>query len=766
MNIDTNEVTMQSNTEVEINLVDIKNQELITLRKIILQAWKKIVPSWPIQHLIAVNPLQGLEDLPFEKAVMEGYAYFQDADISDKMMDINRETIKWCQAFFDEGQATIKMPLRHLGLYQSFRQLAVFDKNLYQSNAQHKKFLASLPHSTEAVIALCLGKLKIPFKQRMLFLSLLLTKLPGWASYIKYRTAWAQDKNNYHPVSEADYLAMRLVLTYLLWPEAIDLLKSYNPSNKDFLLKKIHSIKKMEDSYHKKLLDSLSRQDEIITQRNPEITSAQFVFCIDVRSEPFRRALEAQGDYETFGFAGFFGIPVRIESKVLDESKTSCPVLLKPKHTVKEVLHCSKAYCRNVLRRIELINVMKRIYQALKYTFTTPLTLVEIMGFWSGLWMLFRTLLPVQTIKFKQRILGYSELKLPLIPTLIEDKEKNGISFSDQCGYAESALRMIGLVDYFAPLVVLCGHGSSTQNNPYATALDCGACGGNHGASNARILAAILNDICVRDYLASRGISIPYKTKFIAAEHNTTTDEVFFYSINMPDITISKVLDQLNLDLQAARKTNNRFRCQQLGYGRNFKNAKKFITHTNKRSNDWAQTRPEWGLARNAAFIVGPRKLTKSINLEGRAFLHSYNWQEDQEGKSLTTILTAPMIVAQWINNQYLFSLLDNVAYGSGSKITHNITGKIGIMQGNGSDLMHGLPLQSLYSSDTKAYHEPLRLITIVYAPRTMISAIISAQPILQKLFSNGWLTIACIDPEDSNMYYYLKRNLTWGKNL
>jgi uncharacterized protein YbcC (UPF0753/DUF2309 family) len=155
--------------------------------------------------------------------------------------------------------------------------------------------------------------------------------------------------------------------------------------------------------------------------------------------------------------------------------------------------------------------------------------------------------------------------------------------------------------------------------------------------------------------------------------------------------------------------------------------------------------------------------LTQSINLDGRAFLHSYNWQEDQEGNSLTTILTAPMIVAQWINNQYLFSLIDNVAYGSGSKITHNITGKIGIMQGNGSDLMHGLPLQSLYSSDTKAYHEPLRLITIVYAPRTMVSAIISAQPILQKLFRNGWLTIACIEPEGSATYY-LQRDLIWEK--
>ena len=153
--------------------------------------------------------------------------------------------------------------------------------------------------------------------------------------------------------------------------------------------------------------------------------------------------------------------------------------------------------------------------------------------------------------------------------------------------------------------------------------------------------------------------------------------------------------------------------------------------------------------------------MSQHIDLDGRAFLHSYDWRQDNDGSSLTAILTAPMVVAQWINNQYLFSLLDNVAYGSGSKITHNVAGKIGIMQGNGSDLMHGLPLQSLYRTDTQAYHEPVRLTTVVYAPRTLVQEIVLRSDVLKKLFCNEWVMLFCIDPEDENIYV-LNPGLSW----
>ena len=175
----------------------------------------------------------------------------------------------------------------------------------------------------------------------------------------------------------------------------------------------------------------------------------------------------------------------------------------------------------------------------------------------------------------------------------------------------------------------------------------------------------------------------------------------------------------------------------------NIKNHKGIV-----KSQDWADVRPEWGLSRHASFIVGPRWLTQDIDLEGRSFLHSYEWQKDKDGTHLTSILTAPVIVAQWINAQYLFSTLDNVAFGGGSKVTKNITGKIGIMQGNASDLMNGLSLQSVYKNDNEQYHEPIRLTVVIYAPQNLVDSIIDKEPELKKLVDNKWIFIKCLNPE------------------
>lgn len=730
----------------QVTKQNIKTVDTEYIPDLVKQSWQKIAPFWPLKNLIAVNPLQGLENMPIEQALTEGASYFQSASLPKPMEAVNRETIKWLQAYFDDGQATIPMPLRSAGLYAAWRQLVTYDTHLHGNVWQKTEWLAALPSSPEQVITKCLLYLNILKEERVQFLTLLLTTLPGWAAYIKYRTEWAELGTSYtHPITQTEYLAMRLIIICLLWPEAKTLLSWHQQAIQQAKASPspLRQIQTSEQNYRLPLLKQLAVQPVV----EPHIPGAQLVFCIDVRSEPFRRCLEATGDYETFGFAGFFGIPAKIIDTVSGQSYASCPVLLSPKHEVKES-PCTKQY-EHSRKGYERLTSFKRLYQSVKYTFTTPFALVEILGMASGLWMGLRTLAPSLASKLKSATVNLIHTPLAVAPSL------DDIAFTDQCSYAEGALRLIGLTHNFAPLVVFCGHGSSTENNAYATALDCGACGGRQGASNARILAAIMNRVEIREYLAKQGIIIPEETKFIAAQHNTTTDKVSLYTDEVSDSIL-----QLKYNLEKARQTNNSIRLKQL------QKASYDVTATHhiwSRSQDWAQVRPEWGLARNATFIVAPRYITQSLDLEGRSFLHSYDYTQDPEGTSLSTILTAPMVVAEWINTQYLFSTLDNVAYGSGSKITKNITGKIGIMQGNASDLMTGLPLQSVYASDVDAYHEPQRLMTVVYAPRRMLNTIIQAQPVLQKLFGNGWVQLACIEPEDRKTYF-LAGDFTWQK--
>jgi uncharacterized protein YbcC (UPF0753/DUF2309 family) len=608
---------------------------------------------------------------------------------------------------------------------------------------------------------LCLNKLGVASEHQESFIKENFAYLPGWAGYVKWRSVWKNPSvtDDYCPVTLVDFIAVRLVLTATLWPEALQEKKSIK--NETALIESmVAQIKESEQNYQHELMRKL--MPKIKNMQKPKIKAdAQLVFCIDVRSEPFRRSIEPLGAYETLGFAGFFGIPARIHDCNTGTSKDSCPVLLKPRYNIKEHPISSALPCvKKRARGKERFKMLKNIYHDLKYNFSSPFALVETLGAWCGITMLAKTVAPNLSDKTRT---AFSRQLMPTLATqpLVQMDGSSsiyGISPAEQALYGEAVLKMMGLTHNFANLVVFCGHRSTTKNNPYASALDCGACGGNHGGSNAKILAAILNNQSVRQTLAERGIIIPDGTLFYAAEHDTTTDEMTLYETDLRLQSHQELLQNLKRDLSLARSINSQARCQTFG----LKQSPKSTQTTTTRSCDWAEVRPEWGLARNAAFIIGPRQLTKHINLDGRSFLHSYDWMQDEDGDSLETILTAPMVVAEWINTQYLFSTLDNVSYGSGSKITHNVTGQLGIMQGNGSDLMHGLPLQSVNSSDEDSYHEPQRLLTIVYAPRATVDAIIQRQDILKTLFFNGWVTLVVIEPTEE-IAYQLDRKGHWN---
>lgn len=714
------------------------------------ESWQKITPFWPLKNLVAVNPLHGFQDLPFEEALLQGAAFFQQKDFPQQMERVNRQTIKWLQAFFDEGQATLAMPIKSHGFYQALKKLMYFDDQIHNFDAYNQQWLSDLPDTSEGAIKACFIRLKISKEHQLLFMTLMLTTLPGWASYVKYYADWSEKKTlDSCTTLKIDYLAIRMIITTLLWQDSIELIAWYDKA-KELELKKNSPIAKLqqaEKAYFLPLLHAL-KSDPIDSSGTID---AQFVFCIDVRSEGLRKALQRCSNYESFGCAGFFGLPIFIKNSTTEEFYASCPVLLYPKHTVNQV-SCSLYHQKGHQR----LRTLRALYQSLKYNFVTSFALVELLGFATGFWMALKTFTPRMAHRLTRFAYTVMRSESSIKPCLKD------ISFQDQCMYAKSVLQAIGLTKNFAQIVIFCGHASTTQNNAYATFLNCGACAGRYGGSNAKTIVAILNSKKVRNYLSQIGIVIPSSTCFIAAQHNTTTDHVEIYEDDILDDSIMQAITKIKNDLKQAQKINCNQRCKKMGMNLDVKSS---IKQTALMSRDWAQVRPEWGLAKNASFIIAPSKITEKIDFDGRAFLHSYDYTQDVDGAILTLILTAPMVVGQWINAQYLFSTLDNVAYGSGSKITINITGKIGIMQGNASDLMHGLPLQSVYTADNQPYHEPVRLMTVVYAPCSFIDKIIEKQPDLQMLFRNSWVLLVSIDPE-TNDQYFLHKDLEWKKDF
>ncbi|OJV08112.1 MAG: hypothetical protein BGO14_01445 [Chlamydiales bacterium 38-26] len=740
--------------EMDINFKEkIMKNNNIDLRTLIANAAQVIAPLWPMQTIIARNPLQGMESLPFEDAVKMGETLFYNSLNQELSSPVNRELIKWCQVFLDEGQATLKMPDRKNGFYSAWRLLAPFDKHL--DLVKNKSWLAELPAEAEEAVFYALKRLEVQEDQIEDYLKCALLELPGWVGYIKWRAEWQNPSTGVkNPITLTDFLAVRLIITCALEQNYAKKEKSQVQTPEVRRDQFFSQLKNHEEKYLEKLLELMIPQ--IVKNKNTKERlsrpDAQIVFCIDVRSEPLRQRIEQEGNYETLGFAGFFGLPVSIHHFHSHQVTDNCPVLLKPRYQVFEepVKEQNERLNRHQKGR-DFLKLCHKIYQNLKYNFATPFALAETLGFFCGLWMAVRTLLPIRSVKLRETIRRKIKPVLATVPRI-------DIPLDQQVIYAESALKTMGLTKNFGRLVVFCGHGSQTENNPYASALDCGACGGNHGGPNGKVLAYIFNSHLVRAALKEKGIVIPEDTLFVGAEHNTTTDEVLLEEYRGANIKHQQLIEKLKKDFLAAGAANSQYRCKAFGLQVSLREAANDVL---RRSSDWSEVRPEWGLARHAAFIIGPRNLTKGINLDGRCFLHSYLWEEDDHGKSLETILTAPVIVAQWINAQYFFSGLNNTIYGSGSKITHNVTGKLGIMQGNSSDLMQGLPLQSVYISDDDCYHEVMRLQVIVYAPRAKITSIIEKHTILQTLIFNQWLILVAIEPENSRAYL-LKQNNVW----
>ncbi|MCC4212050.1 DUF2309 domain-containing protein [Leeuwenhoekiella parthenopeia] len=761
----------------------------------ITKAARTVGNTWPLYTFVASNPLTGYEDMSFRKAGLLAGEYrsaqafpgvkalrkaWENGAIDAKLLkaalkkegftetpdhylnfleaqkpeisanahqELDRVMVKWLAAFLDEGLAEWSMPFKTEGFYTAWRYLAIYDTEIGRVS------LKDIPKTPEKTLENLLQEYS-PEEQEEIF-TRHLAALPGWTGYIRQRVQAATDWQQEYPISLEEYLAVRLwTCDRLNLPFFVDIARQKEESEAQQL--QYLWLKAWEESWQKNLLSKLEKSG-ISAERKEANTrpDAQLVFCIDTRSEAIRRNIEAQGNYETFGYAGFFGIAMDYESTRDGITRKACPPIVESAYTVTEKpREEEQAAFKKYAQKNRLKNFKDYAFKRMKNMLPSAFGFVEGSGVFYGIALMGRTLFPASIYKGKEQ--RANDLESCCEPDMHKnahgDEPVLNISLAEKTAIVKGAFDLMGWKT-FAPVVVFAGHGSHSANNPFSSSLDCGACAASPGRHNARMLAALANLPEVQRQLKEQhGIEIPQDTLFVGAEHNTTTNAIVLFDSAFTKARQAQ-LESLKASLKKAQQTANAESFQTAGNT----NLKAF-----KKANNWSETRPEWGLSKNAGFIVGPRALTQNMDLDGQCFLHSYDWKTDTEGKALEAIMKGPMTVTQWINNHYYFSAVDNEQYGGGSKITHNITGKFGVVQGNGGDLKVGLPLQSLFSSDDELYHLPLRLSVVIQAPVSRVSQILIDNPQLKSLLDNKWIHLLVIDPQQNEEVFRYAKGLDW----
>ncbi|MHB8354649.1 MAG: YbcC family protein [Burkholderiales bacterium] len=686
-------------------------------------------------------------------------------------------------AYFDRGQATWKMPWRKESLYDAWRHFAEIDLSPRMMGLRDvRTAVAALPNSPEDTIALAVQRLGIPADMLEAYLLAALMNVGGWASWTRY-LRWEQELVGGNEDSIVDLLAIRLAWEVILlharqtpelgkaWRQAVQVSQQSSAHGA-----KVHAQMDValqtafELTYQKKIIAKLAHPTRQASSKNstPVRPSVQAAFCIDVRSEVYRRAFETVAPtVQTIGFAGFFGAFMEFVPLGASEPRIHLPVLLTPSWRGHQHIHgasiqeMEKAISDRRRRLHSADN-----WKAFRSSPSSCFSFVESTGLIYGPKLLGDSFGWSRPVPHPATKGIHSKFSGRLVPSLeaVSHGQKNtqtrqksienqivGIPMENRGASAEMILKAMSMTSTFARLILLVGHGSSTVNNPHATGLDCGACAGQTGEVSARVIATLLNDPTVREELAQKGIHIPADTRFVGALHDTTVDEVTLFDIEELASTHAPDLQQLRKWLTQAGQLTRMERSHLLGISNSAQEVVDALIQ--ERSRDWSQVFPEWGLAGNAAFIAAPRSRTKGIDLSGRSFLHDYEWRKDEGFGVLELIMTAPMVVANWINMQYYGSVVDNQRFGSGNKVLHNIVGgSIGVFEGNGGDLRVGLPLQSLH--DGKRWvHEPLRLNVFLEAPKSEIDRIIAKHELVRELVENRWLFLFQIDDEHGGIY-------------
>ena len=773
---------------ISLNTTNLNNKRLDRAAS---EACDSVAPNFPLDKMIAVNPFWKLIDAPFQNVSARVHALtginaimpashwldlYKEGAISDDaikhsmdLYGINLDKEAFLSTLADDAQSP-PLPLltKHFDAYRGANEMTWEEECTFQISQfcaayfQHesplvqiegnspadtlykswlnglkhdtgisvlmntkslKGIFKSLPDNVEAILGESADELGYdPVRAKDYFYALIMS-INGWASYVAYRT-WLKDSNEMQGL-----LAIRLAWELIIhrYYQAHDQQKGQQVSIRwQYLLKQLPArIAQHKDKelalwvmmYAYEYEQQQRLQSKLITSSPaPQLTpDVQAIFCIDVRSEVIRRILELKSPtIKTMGFAGFFGMPAAYAPAHTDAQRPQLPGLLLPQLTVQEK--------DAIPHRAESIQ-QRAIWHKWSKSPLGSFSMVESAGWWYAFKLLKNTLLPSSKENPVNSLSHHREWEI--------SNKQGQLGIDDKVALASGALKMMGITK-FSQTVLLVGHGSKSRNNLHAAGLDCGACGGQSGEINVRVLAQLLNDDDVRKNLISMGYKIAGNTRFIPALHNTTTDDIECFDTQVPE----KIKNLLIEAKHQAQKERAKHYSKSLPFESDKKRDQRF----QHRACDWSQVQPEWGLAGNASFIIGPRERTRGLDLEGQSFLHDYIWQTDKDSSVLETLMTAPMIVTNWINSQYNASVADNKKLGSGNKVLHNaLFNNIGVFEGNSGDLRIGLSKQSLHNGESWVHH-PQRLSIYIVAPSRKILQIVQKHKMLQDLINNDWL--------------------------
>lgn len=654
-------------------------------------------------------------------------------------------------SYLDQGISIWDFPMNKDGFLASIKSLEVESAFSFFRTKNARKLLQSQDLTIEKLLHELVGDER--YYEQYLFD--MCFSHPGWSGMV----ALLDDNPNAvlvdKPISLKDFMLVELLMELDLlnlelgsrWSplsnninqEPLDILSSTASTELDEVLKIWQDA--FEWSYYDDILSGLKFNLE--NPKNiPDKKKVQAIFCIDERECSIRRHLEfVAPDIETFGAPGFFGVEFYYKQFGAKFNDKLCPAPVTPKYLIKE-FDVSTHHKRDIM----FSQNNHSLFQG--YFLTISLGFLSIGKMFQTL---FRPKMSASISDAFSHMDKYGKLTVENTDiSTIEDGLQVGFTISEMTIRVENFLRGIGLIKNYSEIIYVVSHGSSSANNPHHGAHDCGACSGRPGSVNARVFSIMANHPSVREQLRINGIDIPTSTIFIGAMHDTASDVIGFYDDEQLTISQSKLHQEINKNFEDALDLNAKERSRRFASINTNQDLKKIRKAIYKRSVSLFEPRPELGHGTNSLAIIGRRSLTRGLYMDRRAFLNSYDYSTDLDGKYLVNVMAPIGVVCGGINLEYYFSRVDNLKLGCGTKLPHNVTGLIGVTNSSDGDLRPGLPWQMIEP------HDPVRLMVIVEHFPEIVLKVIQTNPAMFEWYKNEWIHIVAIHPETKEFYYLI----------